>query len=86
MARTLGVMLTFAAAWIFLILWILSPIDPVPDMVPLFGWMDDVLAFAGTSIGTGFAIWRLTHQPVLVEKKPDKPVYEPVEPGELRRW
>lgn len=49
------------AAWLVQLLYTLSPVDIVPDVVPVLGWMDDaslllvVLAFTAWSVYTG---WR----------------------------
>jgi uncharacterized membrane protein YkvA (DUF1232 family) len=31
------------AALAFLAIWLASPIDPIPDFLPLIGWLDDVV-------------------------------------------
>lgn len=30
------------------ILYLLSPIDLVPDVIPVLGWLDDIVVLAGT--------------------------------------
>lgn len=30
---------------LILLAWIISPIDPIPDVIPVIGWIDDLFAF-----------------------------------------
>ncbi|MBI5623182.1 MAG: DUF1232 domain-containing protein [Elusimicrobia bacterium] len=36
------------------LLYVLSPIDCVPDVTPVIGWLDDLLVVVATAIG----LWR----------------------------
>lgn len=48
-----------AAMWIAQVLYFLSPIDLLPDLIPLIGWLDDLFALLATVSFTIFAAWRL---------------------------
>jgi hypothetical protein len=67
------------------ILYIVSPIDAIPDVIPVFGLLDDVLVFAvSTLVGLGFggsAIWLERRGRALAATKPP---YEPVPADKIR--
>ena len=41
-ASTIRVAMALAVAWAALALWLISPIDAVPDVLPVVGWLDDL--------------------------------------------
>ncbi len=46
--------LSAGGMWIAQILYVLSPIDLVPDLVPVLGWLDDVVAIGATGLFTAW--------------------------------
>jgi uncharacterized membrane protein YkvA (DUF1232 family) len=39
------------------LLWVLSPLDPLPDVIPFLGWIDDLLAVVlGLGAGVGWVV------------------------------
>jgi len=56
--------------WLFQILYLLSPVDLVPDFVPVFGFADDVLGIlAGIGI-SAYTLYREFGAPALPEVEP----------------
>jgi len=54
--KCLGAPLTCIVT-MFLILYIISPIDLIPDVIPIVGWIDDFFAFLGIiAINSGYLI------------------------------
>lgn len=43
-ASTVRMALALAVVWAGLALWLVSPVDPLPDVIPVVGWLDDLLA------------------------------------------
>jgi len=52
-----------AAMWGFDALYTLSPVDAIPDVIPLVGWMDDVLLFVWCVVFTVRTVRRLCGVP-----------------------
>lgn len=80
-----------AAAWVGAALWVLSPVDVVPDVLPVLGWLDDLAVLVGVS---GLTAWLLARParppsafppPVAAPPEPDG-AYDPVPVDELRSW
>lgn len=46
-------------AWVAQVLYFISPIDLVPDILPVVGWADDILAFVVTLCVTGVGAYKL---------------------------
>ena len=38
-----------AALWIGCFFWVGSPIDPIPDVIPIIGWLDDLFVLIVTA-------------------------------------
>lgn len=90
-----------AAMWLFQMLYTVSPIDLIPDIIPFLGWMDDGLLFLVTLGFTAFTMHRmyksganplemLTSMMGARGKSIDATtttdaVYEPLDPIELQR-
>ena len=71
-----------ATAWVAWGLYAIMPIDLVPDVFPLIGWLDDLLGLSSV-IGLTAATARQLLDTV---PAPDPhPVYEPIPEAELRR-
>jgi uncharacterized membrane protein YkvA (DUF1232 family) len=64
-----------------LIMYVLSPIDLIPDFIPIIGWMDDVtLVILAASVGI-FAMWEMNREkPEVAETPPEVPEPKPYEP------
>lgn len=43
---------------VFTVCYIASPIDIIPDFIPLIGWLDDLLVLSGTTVATFYAVRR----------------------------
>jgi hypothetical protein len=79
------------AAWAGAALWVLSPVDVVPDVLPVLGWLDDLAVLVGVS---GFTAWLLARPsragvalpPPAVEPAEPERGYDPVPVDELRSW
>lgn len=48
-----------AVMWLFQMLYTVSPIDLIPDIIPFLGWMDDGLLFLLTLGFTAFTMHRM---------------------------
>lgn len=79
-----------AAAWATAGLWLLMPFDPVPDFLPLVGWVDDLLMLVGVGGMTAWwaqrrftALPEVAAPPRLPERAAD---YDPVPTDQLEDW
>ena len=67
------------------IAYAISPIDVIPDFIPFFGLLDDVLVVAVSTLTAmglgGSALWLEKRGRALAEPKP---AYEPVAADEIR--
>lgn len=90
-ASTVRVALALAVAWVALALWLVSPVDAVPDFLPVVGWLDDLLLVVA---GLGATAW-FVGRPVVArlggERRPgiEGPIaspdaYEPWSPEDIR--
>jgi uncharacterized membrane protein YkvA (DUF1232 family) len=52
------ILLTTVAAWFTSAAYIVSPIDLIPDIVPVLGQLDDVFGIFVVGLFTIYAVWR----------------------------
>ena len=84
-------MLALALAWGgFQLLYTLSPIDLLPDVIPVLGWLDDLVGLLSSG---AMIVWSASKvvqhpslQPQLHGDPPESLAYEPLAPDEVRRW
>lgn len=78
----------FALGWVlFQLVYLALPIDLMPDVFPVIGWLDDLVGL-GSSVGVAaWAVGRLVQRPALPTSAPG-PVfdYEPMSADDVRRW
>lgn len=91
--RSLGWLAVVAAFWVLQAVWLVSPIDPIPDFLPGVGQLDDLGAFLSAVGMTAYALWRaapaLRGEAVDPGRRLGGPVapadgYEPLSAEELR--
>lgn len=77
--------------WLLQVVYMLSPIDLIPDIVPLVGWSDDLFAFGFTMLFTLNTLNRLyergrslSHGPAPVRRDVIDATYEPVSVDRIR--
>lgn len=60
-------------AGLFAVLYLVSPVDALPDFIPLIGWLDDVgvLFFVANLLLKD--VQRYVPAPVTVKRRPDEP-------------
>lgn len=79
------VWLTIAAVfWALQLLYLVMPIDLLPDLVPLIGWTDDlivVLAGLGT---TAYGFWRAWPEDTTPRLAAETLDYEPISADDIR--
>ncbi len=71
-----------ALGWVAWLLYFASPVDLIPDLIPLLGWIDDVFglsALLSLSWLTARRLMEVGERQVVLD-------YEPVPPLELRHW
>ena len=79
-------------AWSGALVWLFSPLDPVPDLFPVLGWLDDLLVVSGAAAFTAWSAWRGLGPEALEGPAPSrslgprKPAYDPIPTDELRSW
>lgn len=81
------------AAWAAALAWLVLPLDPFPDVIPVLGWLDDLAVLVGVS---GFTLWTLGRAqaptPAFAAPVPEPDgaplddVYDPIPVDELRTW
>jgi len=65
-----GWLVVLGVYWLFQILYVLSPVDLVPDFIPVFGLADDVFGvLAGLGI-SAYTLYREYGAPALPEVEP----------------
>jgi len=52
------ILLTTVAAWFTSAAYTVSPIDLIPDIVPILGQLDDVFGMFVVGLFTIYAVWR----------------------------
>jgi uncharacterized membrane protein YkvA (DUF1232 family) len=77
--------------WLAQLLYLVSPIDLLPDVFPVTGWADDALAFLVTLTVTGagaYKLWKdrpqLDATPRLEGARYGTEAYEPLSPDQIR--
>jgi uncharacterized membrane protein YkvA (DUF1232 family) len=70
-----------------------SPIDLIPDVIPVLGWLDDLVGLAAAATMTAYGVWRVLRHPALEHTAAEAlpagtgtEAYEPVDPSDLKRW
>ena len=85
------------ATWCAQALYTVSPIDLIPDIIPILGLADDLFGFLLVLCFTGYTVYRLTRkerttEPGSAKKKQQRPVhhktphieYEPLTLDEIK--
>lgn len=62
MPRHLWVLFAIGAAWTLQLVWVVSPVDPIADVLPIIGWLDDLASLAMTSLFTFVAAASLARE------------------------
>lgn len=50
------------------LVYVLSPVDVIPDVIPVLGWLDDLLVGAGGLTATAWGVFRLLQQKATAPK------------------
>jgi len=53
-----ALLLTTVAAWFTSAVYTVSPIDLIPDIVPILGQLDDIFGIFVVGLFTIYAVWR----------------------------
>jgi uncharacterized membrane protein YkvA (DUF1232 family) len=53
-----AILLTTVAAWFTSAAYTLSPVDLIPDIIPVLGQMDDIFGLLVVAAFTIYSIWR----------------------------
>jgi hypothetical protein len=85
--------------WGMTALYTASPIDVIPDLIPLLGWADDGAGWLATLTFTAYTLWKIRKHgglaalraegppegaPILPKAAPSIPGYEPMSYEELK--
>ncbi len=76
-----------AAAWLFQLAYMVMPIDLIPDLIPILGWIDDLVGLTGTLSLTGFTLkqlWDAGWFKALTDRPATPELYEPIDEFTLR--
>jgi hypothetical protein len=73
--------------WLAQAIYLVWPVDLLPDFIPVFGYADDLLGLLGGFGVTAFSLWRAGGVPALTDSSRGKGrPYEPMSRGDLDRW
>ncbi len=61
--RNLSTIVPFVIAG-FALIYVLSPVDLIPDVIPVLGWLDDLVIGAGGLTATAWGVFRMLQQKV----------------------
>jgi uncharacterized membrane protein YkvA (DUF1232 family) len=64
--------------WLIQAIYLVWPVDLLPDFIPVFGYADDLLGLLAGMGVTAFSLWRPNPSPALP--------YEPLSRNDLDRW
>ena len=74
-----------AAIWVLQLIYVVSPIDLLPDFLPFVGWIDDLGVIVGGMTMSLVALWRaIQDRAILGTDAPGSLAYEPIPPEEIR--
>jgi uncharacterized membrane protein YkvA (DUF1232 family) len=77
----------FSVGWVFFqLLYLISPIDLIPDVLPLLGWADDLLGLGASLVVAAHSVQSALAARPVIAAAPAVAGYEPVPVDELRRW
>tara|TARA_R100001015_G_C4623552_1_gene181400 strand:+ start:752 stop:946 length:195 start_codon:yes stop_codon:yes gene_type:complete len=57
-----ALLLTTVAAWFTTAAYTVSPIDLIPDILPVLGQLDDLFGLLVVVLFTGYSVWRWKRQ------------------------
>lgn len=84
MSRTQLLVCATMAMWMFELTWLISPIDPIPDFIPFFGWLDDALSLFTTVWLTTWTVIELHEIGAQRGLTGPKVAYEPIPIEQVR--
>ena len=70
--------------WLLQVAYVLLPIDLIPDLIPILGWLDDVVGLSGAFGLTWFTVRTLLQDGVIRLPEARRPAYDPIDADELR--
>ncbi|MCA9492396.1 MAG: DUF1232 domain-containing protein [Myxococcales bacterium] len=62
--------MALAVAWAALALWLISPIDAVPDVLPVVGWLDDLFVIVAGLGATAWFVGRPVFHRITGDRRP----------------